>query len=92
MARRHQTAATVPSRPGEHGDGAWGEALPREPGEVAPGVLHHAGQVDAELFDHDAVHLAHLIGGDRGHAGDLFHHSSSGSGRVTSGRFRLMRI
>ena len=91
MAGRRQATASVASRTGQHRHRRRGVALDRQPCQVAPGVLHHLQQLDAEVLDHDPVYLAHLVGGDRR---DLAHRSSNPprSGRLTSGRLRLVMV
>ena len=55
-----ETAAAVPTGPGEHRDRLRREQASGEVGEVAPGVLHHLDELDVEVLDHGAIHGSHL--------------------------------
>jgi len=66
-----QRTTTVAARPGEHDDAAASrvaaeEANPGELREVAARGLHHLGEPDSEVVDHDPIDLDHLRGGQPG--------------------------
>ncbi len=68
MARAAESTAAIAARPGQNGDPSAGGIQHSDGvlGQIAPGVLHHLQDAKTIPLYRQAVHLPHLVGGDRG--------------------------
>ena len=64
MSRCDQPAPAVAARAAQYGRGSGVVEIENEAGQVASRVFHHLDQLDADVLDHDAVDLAHLVCAD----------------------------